>query len=222
MSETRSRQPASDTRPTRRSLVELTAAASRALDDDLSVTPCPTATSPHDTPRLEHAAKTASPMTVAGQATAPICVAAPEPRSRDLLDSGSTSEMVVKIAQDYQDIALNNIKASTNAALDFAKRLAENRVPTDERSRNHGGASLNNFLTVLEGAAAEIHAEALELMKANVITTLEYARELAGTTTAADFVELSGTQARKQCQLILKQASALKSLTQTIAKSRTD
>ena len=80
----------------------------------------------------------------------------------------------------------------------------------------------HNFLTVLEGAAAEIHAEALELMNANVITTLEYARELAGTTTAADFVELSGTQARKQCQLILKQASALKSLTQTIAKSGTD
>jgi hypothetical protein len=44
---------------------------------------------------------------------------------------------------------------------------------------------------------AKFRAEALELMKANVITNLEYARELAGTTTAAEFVELSGTQARK-------------------------
>ena len=86
--------------------------------------------------------------------------------------------------------------------------------------KGHGGAILeNNFLTVLKGAAAEFRAEALELMKANVITTLEYARELAGTTTAAEFVELSGRQARKQCELILKQAGALKSLAQTITKS---
>ena len=59
----------------------------------------------------------------------------------------------------------------------------------------------------------------MELMKANVITTVEYARELAGTTTAAEFVELSGTLVRKQCELILKQADALKSLAQTITKS---
>jgi hypothetical protein len=59
--------------------------------------------------------------------------------------------------------------------------------------KGHGGAILeNNFLTVLKGTATEFRAEAVELMKANVITTLEYARELAGTTTAAEFVELSG------------------------------
>ena len=86
--------------------------------------------------------------------------------------------------------------------------------------KGHGGAILeNNFLTVLKGTATEFRAEALELMKANVITTLEYARELAGTTTAAEFVELSGTQARKQCELILKQAGSLMSLAQTITKS---
>ena len=33
----------------------------------------------------------------------------------------------------------------------------------------------DNFLTALKGATAEFHAEALELMKANVMTTLEYA-----------------------------------------------
>jgi hypothetical protein len=57
-------------------------------------------------------------------------------------------------------------------------------------------------------------------MKANVITTREYARELAGTTTVAEFVELSSAQAPKQCELILKQSGALKSLAQTILKSR--
>jgi hypothetical protein len=60
------------------------------------------------------------------------------------------------------------------------------------------------------------------MMKANVITSLEYARELAGTTTAAEFVQLSGTQARKQCELILKQAGSLRSLAQTITKSSPD
>ena len=88
--------------------------------------------------------------------------------------------------------------------------------------KDHGGASLDNFLAVLKGAAAEFQSEALELMKANAITTLEYARELAGTTTAAEFVELSSAQARKQCELILKQAGTLKSLAQRITKSSAD
>jgi len=95
-------------------------------------------------------------------------------------------------------------------------------VGREGASKDDGGASLNNFLTVLEGAAAKFRAEALELMKANVITTLDYARELAGTTTAAEFVELSSAHARKQCELILKQAGTLKSLAQTITKSRAD
>jgi hypothetical protein len=59
-------------------------------------------------------------------------------------------------------------------------------------------------------------------MNANVITTLEYARDLSGTTTAAQFVELSSAQARKHCELILKQASALRSLAETIVKSNAE
>jgi hypothetical protein len=77
-------------------------------------------------------------------------------------------------------------------------------------------------LTVLEGATEDFRAEALELMKANVIMTLEYARELSGTTTVAEFIKLSSAQAPKQCELILKQAGALKSLAQTITKSSAD
>ena len=163
---------------------------------------------------------------VAGQVTAPIPVAVPESlneaaaRSGELVDSDSTAEMVVKIAKDYHNRAFENIKLTLNAALDHAKDFAETRVGSEGALKGHGGAILeNNFLTILNGAAAEFRAEALELMKANVITTVEYARELAGTTTAAEFVELSGTQVRKQCELILKQAGALKSLAQTITKS---
>ena len=143
-------------------------------------------------------------------------------RSDELVDSDSTAEMFVKIAKDYQNRAFENIKVSLNAALDHAKDFAETRVVSEAAPKDHGGASLDNFLTVLKGATAEFRTEALELMKANVITTLEYARELAGTTTAAEFVELSSTQARKQCELILKQAGTLKSFAQTITKSGAD
>jgi len=226
MSKTRIRRPASDIRPGRRSLVELTAAASRAVDDGLLVTSASLiAAFPDDLPRSEPAAKTRDRRMVAGQVTAPIPVAVPESlneaaRSGELVDSDSTAEMVVKIAKDYHNRAFENIKVSLNAALDHAKDFAETRVGSEGASKGDGGASLENkFLTVLKGAAAEFRAEALELMKANVITTLDYARELAGTTTAAEFVELSGTQARKQCELILKQAGALKSLAETITKS---
>jgi hypothetical protein len=219
MSKTRIRRPASDIRPTRRSLVELTAAASRAIDDGLLVTSASLiAASPDDTPRSEPAAKTHDRTMVAGQVKAPFPFAVPEPlneaaaRSGEFVDSDSTAEMVVKIAKDYHNRAFENIKLTLNAALDHAKDFAETRVGSEGALKGQGVAILEN----------EFRAEALELMKANVITTLEYARELAGTTTAAEFVELSGTQARKQCELILKQAGSLVSLAQTITKSRAE
>ncbi len=228
MSKTRIRRPASDIRPARRSLVELTAAASRAIDDGLLVTSASLiAASPNDPPRSDPTAKTHDRTMVAGQATAPVPVAVPEPLNEaaarsggELVDSDSTAEMVVKVAKDYHNRAFENIQLTFNAALDHAKDFAETRVGSEGALKGHRGAILeNNFLTVLKGTATEFRAEALELMKANVITTLEYARELAGTTTAAEFVELSGTQARKQCELILKQAGSLMSLAQTITKS---
>jgi hypothetical protein len=227
MSKTRTRRPASDIRPARRSLVDLTAAASRAVDDALLVASASLiAASPDDPPRSEPAAKARDRTMVAGQVTASIPVTVPESLNAavahrgELVDSDSTAEMVVKIAKDYQNRAFENIKLTLNAALDHAKDFAETRVGSEGALKGHGGAILeNNFLTILNGAAAEFRAEALELMKANVITTVEYARELVGTTTAAEFVELSGTLARKQCELILKQAGALKSLAQTITKA---
>jgi hypothetical protein len=150
--------------------VELTGAASRAIDDGLLVTSASLiAASPNDPRRSEPTAKTHNRTMVAEQVTAPIAVAMPESlnvaaaHNGELVDSDSTAEMVMKIAEDYHVRAFETIKLALNAASDRAK----------------------------------FRAEALELMKANVITNLEYARELAGTTTAAEFVELSGTQARK-------------------------
>jgi hypothetical protein len=129
----------------------------------------------------------------------------------------------VKIAKDYQNRAFENIRVGLSAALDYTKDFVERRVESEGASKGHGGAGLeSNFLAVLNGASAEFRTEALELMKAQIMTTLEYAQELSGTTTAAEFVEQSGRQARKQCELMLKQAGAVKSLAQAIAKSDAD
>jgi hypothetical protein len=186
------------------------------------------AASPDDPLPSTPAAKTHDDRTtVTGRVTAPPPVGVPESlneaaaRSGKLVDSESTAEMLVTIAKDCHKRAFEDIKVALDAALDHAKGFAETRVGSE--GAGHGGAMpQNNFLKVLEGTAAEFRAKALEMMKANAITTVEYARELAGTTTAAEFVELSSTQARKQCELILKQASSLRSLGKTITKSSAD
>src|SRR5215831_15014488 len=100
MSNTRIRRPASDTRRARRSLVELTAAARRAVDDGLFVmSASPVAASPDDPPRSEQAPKRSDCTVVATQATAAIPVTVPDSPnaavwcSHELVDSDSTAEM---------------------------------------------------------------------------------------------------------------------------------
>jgi hypothetical protein len=223
MSKTRIGRQASDTRCARRSLVELTAAASRAVDDGLFVTSASLNVAPSDdSSRSGQAAETSDRAVVT---TTSVPVAIPESLnaavsgSDELVDSDTTAEMFVKIAKDCQNRAFESVKVSLNAALDHAKNFVEPRARSEVAPKDDSGASVDNFLTVLNGAAAEFGAEALELMNANMITTLEYTRDLSGTTTAAQFVELSSAQARKQYELILRQAGALKSLAETITKS---
>src|SRR5436305_3430339 len=157
MSHTQKRRRASHTRCARRSLVELTAAASRAVDDGLFVLSSGIAAS---NPRSEHTGEKTSDQTIlARQATAPSPVAvlksrnAAAPRKDELLfrhyhrDDGEDCE-------DYQNRAFENIKASLNAALDHANDLAETRVGGEAASNDIGGSSLeSNFLTVLKEAA---------------------------------------------------------------------
>src|SRR6516165_10465226 len=132
MSHTQKRRRASDTRCARRSLVQLTAAASRAVDDGLFVLSSGIAAS---NPRSEHTGeKTPDQTILARQATAPSPVAVLEsqnaaaPRKDELLNSDATPELMVKIAKDYQNRAFENTKASLNAALDHAKDIVENQA----------------------------------------------------------------------------------------------
>jgi len=194
MTKSRNRPPASAARPARRSLVELTAAATRSADDAVPAAPAdPTIAAAEQSPRL-----TAVP----GKS------ARAEPRS-----SESAAEMMVKIAKDYQNSVLDNIRASMNAALDQAKDFAEARHGQQQEGDAGGDDKL-------QAATAAYRAQALELMQTNVASTLNFARGLAGAKTAAEFVELSGAQARKSCELMLKQAEAMKALAQAVTKER--
>lgn len=217
MSKTQNVRPASDMRPARRSLAELTEALSRAVEDGLVVRPAGPVAALTDHPHpLEQATEGSKPTEVPEQAATPIRVARSEApntqaRSGEFAASDSAAEMMVKIAKDYQHSVLETIRGSLSATLDHARDFAETKR----------GSEAPGNVGVLGAAAVAFRAEALKLMQANVATTLDYARELAGTRTAAEFVELSGTQARKSCELMLKQTDALKSLAQAVAKERT-
>jgi hypothetical protein len=222
--------------------VELTAAA--ASGAGLPATP-PTliAISPDGVPPFEHAAETFDQMAkgvlidlpVAGQATAMIAVSAPEPADATTLNADeseipgppdSTAEMAARIARDYQTSVLESLKVSMNAALDYAKGLANTRMPTDAMSnataegedKRQAVAGLENNIPTDLGAAAEYRAKAFELMRTNMDSTLEYARQLVQVRTPSEFVALSSTHARKQFELILKQTNELRSFAETVTK----
>ena len=222
MGKTRLGLPPSNHRSGRRSLVELTAAASRAVDDGLFVTSASQlAASADQPPSLGQEAKTTS--IDATQAAAPSPVAggeAPnvtESRKDELLDTDSTAETFAEIAKDYQNRAFEQMRANLESVLKHAKGFAEKGAASEATPIQGSG-----LLEVLKVVTEKFNAEALDMVKANAITTVEYARELAKTKTAAVFIELSSAQARKQCELILKQAGALKAAAQVITKSCDD
>ncbi|MVT71425.1 hypothetical protein GPL21_41325 [Bradyrhizobium pachyrhizi] len=147
------------TRCARRSLVELTAAASRAVDDGIFVLSGGTAAS---NPQWEHTGANTSDQTIfARQATAPSPFAAP--REDELLDSDTAIEMMVAISNDDQDRASESIRAGLDIALDRATDLPETRVEGEAASKV-GPILENAFLTVPKKAATECRADAVELI----------------------------------------------------------
>jgi hypothetical protein len=125
--------------------------------------------------------------------------------------------MAVKIAKAYQAETLDDIKAGFNAALDYAAEFANRGAPTDAATdltpTDGGDADRRNAL------AAQYRAEAAELMKANVATSLDFARQMLVAKTSAEWVELASTHARLQCELMLQQTRALRSFARTVTKS---
>ena len=222
MRKLRLKPPANDTRPMRRSLVELTEAASRAADDGLVLMPTSLVMiSPDIMPRLEEAvpmpARRAAPRKAAPRAAR--AALEPPPRAEALPQSDSAAEMLVQIAKAQQARALDSMRLSFAAAMDFAKDLSRTPMPADRDPPQEAKARDNKTkANPLAGAAAEYRAEAVELATANLAAALEYARGLAGTRTGADFVSLSSVLARKQCELMLRQAAVLQSFARKMMK----
>jgi len=234
-------------RPARRSIVDLTEAARLAADE--GVLPTPTAAAPDDPPRRRRAASPAAIGAGAPDQAAVRSVASDAPAARagngkgagapatcELGASDSSADMAVKIAKACQAETLDDIKAGFNAALDyaaeFARRGASSEAAKDyvkdhakdhakdhvkDQTRDHGpaasGAETRNAL------AAQYRAEAGRLMKANMATSMDFARRLLGAKSTAEWVELTSSHARLQCELMLQQAQALRSLARGMTDS---
>ncbi|WP_314955341.1 phasin family protein [Bradyrhizobium cosmicum] len=207
MDKPRSRQPADIARARRRSLVELTAEVSRAVDEGLAMPPRPVTVFLQDAPQIAQAAP--APMTAPAQEAASVIAASPEP------PSSTTTDLILDMVKDCQDRALDGMKAGAHAALDYANDIAKPRL-AGGTSESGAVAAAESHLIEAIGTAAECRAVVLELMKVNAGATLEYARELGRARTLAELVELSSTHARKQCELVLKQTELLRLLAQNM------
>ncbi|WP_439398365.1 phasin family protein [Bradyrhizobium sp. PMVTL-01] len=191
-----SRQPAEIARAKRRSLVELTAAASRTIDEGLlGISPGPVAVVRDDGPQVEQTAtpaQTAAPAGGDGSVAIPVSAQAASRSARSQDSNGTTTDFAVEIIRDMQARTLETMRAGVHAALDYARDLAS---PESD---------------LLQGPAAECHAIVLELMKVNAGATLQYTRSLGRARTLSELIELSSSHARKQCELVLQQAESLK------------
>ncbi|WP_027576836.1 hypothetical protein [Bradyrhizobium sp. WSM1743] len=212
MGKAQSRQPADGVRARRRSLVDLTAVVSRTIDESLLETPPnPVAIPGGDGHRSERAAKGPARKTPARKTPArktPADTTIPavidsagtslstkmELPSTQYQSASDTSALAVEIAKEMQTRALETMKLGVHAAFEYTKDIA----------RPEGD--------VLDGAAAECHAVVLELMKVNAGAALQYTRELSRVRTLSQWIELSSSHARKQCELARQQAELLKSL----------
>ncbi|MGY8664519.1 hypothetical protein Q3C01_19505 [Bradyrhizobium sp. UFLA05-109] len=132
MSHTQNRRRANHPRYARRSLVEFTSAASRALDDGLFALSSGIAAY---NPGSEHTGEKTSDQTIlAPQATAPSPVAVLESRNAaavrkdELLESDTTIEMMVKIAKDHQDRAFENIDGAGQPQPRYMRRLTDEAI----------------------------------------------------------------------------------------------
>jgi len=223
MSKPTSKRPPSDRRPVRRSLVELTAVASRAVDDGLSVAAPGLTAAIERTAQREPAAERPLRITVAtpeAPVAEPEAANATKSSSNKLQTCDSTAELVVKIAKEFQARALEDFKIGMNAALNYAKDFVDTGARTAEASKGH--LKSKDQIAAGLGAAAQYRAESFELAQANVESALDYVRELTRTATPAEFVELSSAHVRQQCELILKQKSVLNSFAKAVTKSGAD
>ncbi|MBW7963528.1 phasin family protein [Bradyrhizobium sp. BR 10261] len=204
MGKARSKRPADVARAGRRSLLELAAEVSRAVDEGLAMPPGSVAVA-QDAPQIVQ--EEPAPMTFPVQGKARVTLASPQP------PGSTTTDLIVDMAKAYQARALDGMSATFN----YANDLAKSRL-VGVTSEANGTVVVGSEIIDAIGTAAEWRAVVLELMKVNAGATLEYAQELGRAKTLAELVELSATHARKQCELVLEQTELLRSVAQRMTK----
>jgi hypothetical protein len=128
------------------------------------------------------------------------------------------TSVAAKAASDYQCWMLEQMKTNIGAAFNYANGIASvtsRRAfkPDSEGKSTHSPGADKNATEVVK-IADEYRVKALELMAANIQSSLEYARRLTEVRTPAEFVKLSTCHAGKQLELIVKQATDLGSIAQ--------
>jgi len=121
----------------------------------------------------------------------------------------------------YRPWMLENLKVNIAAAPNCAHGLASANLPPGFADRAGGRAregdagsdTLERQLPLATPPAEDYRAKAIELINANVNTTLDYAWRLGNVTSAAELIELSINHAHKHFQLIMKHAAAFTTLT---------
>jgi phasin len=74
----------------------------------------------------------------------------------------------------------------------------------------------DTYSTATKGAT-EFNLKALEVVRANVNASFDYTRELLGSKTVAEAVELSASHVRRQFEALTEQAKTLSALAQKVA-----
>jgi len=132
-----------------------------------------------------------------------------------------------KSDSDYRTWMLGNLKVNIAAAPDCAHGLTSANLPPgfadravgQPREREADSDRLERQLPVATPPAEDYRAKAIELINANVNTTLDYAQRLGHVTSAAEFITLSTNHARKHFELMMKYAAAFTALSRMAPKN---
>jgi hypothetical protein len=121
-------------------------------------------------------------------------------------------------APSFEEKACVNISPDdTNAFPNVNLPLSFSGEATDQpRKQEIESATPQQDRELLAEAGQEYRAKAFELMVANVKANLEYANNLKKLRTPFEFIELSTIHARKQFELIMSQAAALGTFSQSL------
>jgi hypothetical protein len=117
------------------------------------------------------------------------------------------------------NISPGDTKAFPNVSLPLSFSGETTNQPREQEIES---ATPQQDRAALAGAGQEYRAKAFELMIANVKANLEYANKLSRLRTPFEFIELSTIHARKQFELIMSQATALGTFSQSLTRANAE